>query len=82
MLYDKHRPFLGWCFCFPLPKDLVDGKRSIYVRGYTGRTYGGMVPATEASEYAPVRVCKVNFNNFVYLEDNIQRLRYGREKVW
>lgn len=24
----------------------------------------------------------LNFNNFVYLEDNIQRLRYGREKVW
>lgn len=24
----------------------------------------------------------LNFNNFVYLEDNIQRLRYGREEIW
>ena len=24
----------------------------------------------------------LNFNNFVYLEDNIQRLRYGEKNVW
>ena len=64
-------------------KNLRNGRETdIYVRGYTGQPYGGMVPATETSEYAPVQVCKVNFNNFVYLEDNIQRLRYGEKKVW